>query len=589
MLRPVQRWITIQWVTGLIAWSPIVFSTGGIAVTNASQSSTIMDTWQRLTTCVTDEQRRPAVSFLAQTAMLLLLFLCLNRVFISSVRITEEDYFAPILLLRFLSGFKPVLFTIAISIPLVLGWKRLRWEALGPDRTLQIFVCVLVFTIAWTFSLYEYNFYLNRGHCADRLILAGLAVLSVWRPGFVPLFLLQAFLLAGQFDCPLRNFKRTDVLVLFEVLIAWTGYAFIKLILPRFSVKPFALLAFCLLASQYFFSAVAKFELGGWLSENDIVNLFMAAHDNGLWAFCDGESVQSMGRTISTFNQPLKFVTVVLEAGVIVALLNRWILAAFFFGLAMMHVGIVFTSGIFFWKWMVLDFAIVFLWFRLGTQQGSLVETNRFNRYLPFALSVVIILASSHLWKSATLGWWDTAVSGVFRVEVVSENGAVQEVVPADFAPFDYPFAQGRFFYLDNRKNLVGSFGTTVARDRFDALTRAQTPADIVNYKQTLGLKESTDNESILRYEKFMRRFFGNMNERRGSGNFFDVLAPPQHIWTYPIGGTQFRWSEPIAKVRVRYTETFFDGEQSHVFSDKLVKEIEIPTRTVRNTPGAKS
>jgi len=185
--------------------------------------------------------------------MLLLLFLCLNRVFISSVRIAEEDYFAPILLLRFLAGLKPVLFTIAISIPLVLGWKRLRWEALGPDRTLQIFVCVLIFTIAWAFSLYEYNFYLDRGHYADRLILIGLAALSVWRPGFVPLFLLQAFLLAGQFDCPLRNFKRTDVLVLFEVLVAWTGYAFIKLILPRFSVKPFALLAFCLLASHYFF------------------------------------------------------------------------------------------------------------------------------------------------------------------------------------------------------------------------------------------------------------------------------------------------------------------------------------------------
>lgn len=529
--------------------------------------------WNRYADSIADSERYPAFSFIAQTALLLGLFLLLNRYFPKRSVVEEEDYFAPVLVLRLLFQSKSAFFGIVVSLPLALGWKKLSWEMIAGGRTLRIFIVMAVALLAWAFAAYDYNFFLGRGHYFDRALLIGLAAFCIWRPGFVPLFLMQAFLLAEQFYYPLHRFSWTDKLVLYEILVLWSAYLWLLLALPRTEPRAFALIAFCLLASQYFYSGVAKLELD-WLRLNDLSNLFVSAYDNGLWGYLSEDQLQLASGFISGISLPLMLLTFFLEIGVIVALCNRWVLAIFCAGLALMHLGILLSSGIFFWKWIVLDIGFIYLWFKLGLRLDAALPT----RYLPFLLSLVLIPASEVMWEPKHLGWYDTPLSGVFRMDAIDSAGRVQEVTPSDLAPYDFVFAQGRFHYLNEEPNIVGTSGNTADPSRLKALEACKTPEDVLAYKKTIEPKRKKDKKSVARYEKFLHQFFQGMNDREGHRTFFSRLAPPHHIWTYPTRGEAFHWTEPIRKIRVRYAETFFDGERRHLVSDVLLKELDIPS-----------
>ena len=62
---------------------------------------------------------------------------------------------------------------------------------------------ILLFTGAWAFSAYDYNFYFDQTHYVDRLLLIAFAMLVLVHPGFVLPFLLEAIAIAYQFHHPL--------------------------------------------------------------------------------------------------------------------------------------------------------------------------------------------------------------------------------------------------------------------------------------------------------------------------------------------------------------------------------------------------
>lgn len=517
-----------------------------------------------------DDTRHPAASFLIQSVALLAIFLFLNKYFHKRSIIDEGRYSSPVLVFELCMQWKSLLFLSVAGAPLAIAFRHLKWSNWSEGRKIRGFVIVVTLTLGWAFSTYQYNFYLGQAHYLDRLILAGLVLAVAWHPGFLPLFIMVALLIVNQFDVPLHRYSWTDKLVLFDILVLATSFALLRVILRKANSKVFITFAFSLLASHYFYSGIRKLELG-WLSVDQLAYLFHAAYDNGWLQFIGAAGFDRVYAFLELFNFPMLVFTLIVEAGAIVAFVHRRLAVAFCLGWFAMHGGIFLSSGIFFWKWMILDVCFaIYLW-----RNPIRLEAGRFARHLPAAVSMALIACSILLWDTETLGWYDTPLSGVFRAEAIDGGERPQEIAPRDMAPFDFPFAQGRFQYLSEEPVLVGTLGTTSDLALLESIESIST---IEEFDALKARRERTrpNRRKVRRLEKFYKKYFRTLNEREGRGTILNVIGAPQHIWTAPSSAMAFRWNSPITRLRIRYVETLFDGEKSVVMRERIVMEIDI-------------
>ena len=98
----------------------------------------------------------------------------------------------------------------------------------------------------------------------DRLLLAGLGLLTIYRPAFMGAFLLVAYMLTGQYNEPLQ-FSWTDKLVIYQLGVVIFLFLAVRSVLGRRMTQnaPFILMC-AVLAQWYFVPAIGKLELAGF-------------------------------------------------------------------------------------------------------------------------------------------------------------------------------------------------------------------------------------------------------------------------------------------------------------------------------------
>src|SRR5690606_8320467 len=105
-----------------------------------------------------------------------------------------------------------------------------------------------------------------------------------------------------------------------------------------------------------------------------------------------------------------------------------------------LHLSIYTLSGIFFWKWIILDLAFCYLF----------IKTNR--QYLPNVKVMVILFVLSifcQAWSNPiSLGWLDSKLVSKFTYTAVGISGKKYSTNPNYFEPYGILFAQQRFHYL---------------------------------------------------------------------------------------------------------------------------------------------
>ncbi len=523
-------------------------------------------------------------SLYLKIAFVIVAYYGLHRYVMVVVPLDEASYRQPTIALealRDLSVLAVILPSLALAFVNFLRSDRNRfyarwgWENFkaGEGINIRYFIVLLAAVLTWAFSTYEFNFYYGQAHLLDRLLLVSLLILIWMNPVFVPLFALFSVIVISQFNYPeLLNYSWFDKELLFKILILFTVFIYLRLV-TTFSPSLFIFLALCLIGSEYFFAGISKLQIGNrvidWGYRNQLHNLFVSSYINGWLRFIPEATILQVAGVMKLLDIPLQLYTLIVELGAILLLFGRRLAILILIGEFLLHLGIFLSSGIFFWKWMVLDVGLIALLWKYQAETVRFLFTRR-----KAALSVIII-GFAYLYFSPTpAGWFDTRANNFYEFEASDVNGSVYNLSRNFWAPYDLPFVQDQFFYLSEDRVLVGTYGTQHNFGLARLTNAADSRQDIEQVWEEYGTLRYSESRAAA-FDAFVIRFFRNANARMDKTVVPAFLRPPHHITTFPPENA-FELQSPIERVRIRYVETFYNGDKIIVLQDKIIREIEI-------------
>ncbi|MEZ5381045.1 MAG: hypothetical protein R2754_04525 [Microthrixaceae bacterium] len=451
------------------------------------------------------------------------------------------------------------------------------WAGLACDEGLDVRFIVLpaVGVLAFAHSSFEYNFALDHTHLISRLAVLVLAVLVVYRPAFLPAFVAAVLVIVGQFSATgLGASVSIDKRPLHDLLIAAAIFVMASAFV-RLRTSALVVLTFCLQASHYLGPGITKLRVGDtpwqWALHNSTHHLFVAAHANGWLTGVADRTILDAAQLFARFDVPVQVATVVVELGAVMVFARRRVQLLLLGSFAVLHLSIVATSGIFFWKWIVIDLAFIGFALLHGRTEAW---SRLFTRTNAAAAAVVVVLAVV-VFPRPSLGWFDSELSEVFEVELVDAEGQGHSVDAGFFAPYSAIFAQNRLAYLSREPVLTGTYGAVRDLEHARRIHEAGSPAGIRRLQETHGVVRF-DRARAEAFDQFMAGYVSALNRREGDRRVAPfVVSAPHHIYDSADGGGDLRL--PIRTVRVRLVETYYHNGRLEPVDDKVVRRVEIP------------
>ncbi len=517
----------------------------------------------------------------------ILIYALLRRGYFRVCRLPEAAYRSASITVAAWRTPKFIIFGVATIAPVVVWASKLSWDSFEDGWLLRLVIGVGAVLLAWTNATYETNAYFGREHLLDRGLTLVLAALVAIHPAFTPIFLLTMMPVWRQVTYPGIAEAITDKLLVVDLIIAFAAFLYVHLLLGG-ETWHYMTVAMGLVAMHYWYPGWAKVRLGprpwSWALGNRTSDLAMNAWVYGHVGFLRRETVGRIVDVMRRFDVPIQALTLSVELASVFLLANRWLAIALLGMFVVMHVGIFISSGLAFWKWSVMDVALIV--FLLGAGPHTLEHL-----FSPMALALSVMIVALGGWHSAPawLGWIDSRLVQLFRYEVVDVRGRVY-ALPNNFcAPYDQAFCQGRFGFLTDRPALVATHGNI----RPNASSDKQGERGISAYRMRMLIDRTNgdprrvdrlcrrygvnrfDAEQARRFDVFIGQYFGYLNRTGRKSTIFGWLPHPKHFFHWTRGDV-YRMRAPAAVVRVRYLEVFTEPSNYRVIQDCVVREIEV-------------
>jgi hypothetical protein len=449
--------------------------------------------------------------------------------------------------LALLGGLAGVLAIAAWARSLGPGWSdfehaaRLRWLTV-----------LLAGMLAWVYASLDYNFYFDRSHGFDRLLLIVLVPLIAWRPVFTPVFVIVLLTVIWQFTYPIGGFSWAVPIVPVRVLLLFTALWALRLITKQVRTTDFLFVLCCMIAANYWASGWEKLRLD-WVAIDRIGYLLPSTYANGWLGFASPDTIAMITKAVIALNGPAKLATLLVECGALLILWRRTTVRTVLTAAIVLHAVIFLLTGIGFWQWSVLNALVILLFF--GRQSPGFEIFTR-----PRLVLSLLLIGGSALWsRPVRLAWMDARATYTYRLEASGDRGGTHTLAPAFFAPYDYPFTLSGFRYLVDARRLPVTWGATntvVAK----ALNEALTAEHVVALEEQLGRNDYDPGRSED-FDRFVRRFVATWERRDGRGRWFAPIKAPATLWTFPRSDPVLG-SERIVHVTVYEVLSFFDGER---------------------------
>jgi hypothetical protein len=505
---------------------------------------------------------------------LFVLFLVCQWWIMSVGHLPESSYVRPLIALELFRNLGLLQFTLLALGAALLIWKKAlawRYKDIVHGERWRPWLLLIVSMLAWTYVTYDYNLYYNQGHDWDRILLLVLAVAAVWRPVLLLPFVLLVTALATQFNYPIGGYSVAEQFVLVRILILFFAALLLQSVTAWPVSKGFVFLLLTLVASSYWWPGLGKLRLL-WFTHGHVHLILPAAYSSGWLAFWNPESITSIVQFLATLNPFMVAFTLVAECGAIFFLWRRSFALLLLMIWIAFHLGVVALSGIFFWKWIMLNLGLLWLLWRSSPGQLSPVFGRKY-----FLLSVVLIGASHFWYGPMNLSWYDTPANYAYRLEATGKSGKTYQLAPRFFAPYEYQFSLSGFGYLVSEPRLGIVYGAIWERDVADELLAVETASDFFQLERERG-RVRLDTRRAARFEQFIQRSVGNLNVRGTKQAWFTLLPAPSQLLSFPYN-VEFPSQDQIIRVNVHQVTSLFNGEQYLEIRDEIVREIEVPPR----------
>lgn len=435
-----------------------------------------------------------------------------DHLFISLVKKLAATYYLPVIAIVVIFFLRKKLF---------IPWKHLEKGHLIRNILLYI-ACILT----WLHTTHDFNLYFSQGYTIDRVLLLFSLGLIYWRPIGTFFFLLFLFPLVGQLEV-LDGFSLSTTFLLTRIIILFLAIFCIHLFYGRFKFNHFLFMLGCFVASNYIVSGAGKIMLGEWILNDQVNYLLPATYANGWHSYLDIESLNKLTRFLSYFNIPSRWYSVFIECGMVTLFFSLKWARFLFIGAIVMHIGIFFYSGIFFWMWILVLVGLLFIFSRKVNNVNSI-----FNRTY-FIIAIPIILAGKLWINPSPKVWFDSPLNYIYKYEATLENGEKHLLPPDFFAPYDVQFTFSNFKCLSNQPLLPIHWGAHSSRALHNYLKPYRHKSEIFDYEKTRG-RIYHDDEKREFLQQFLQQYIYNWNQSEASKNLISYLRAPRILWNFP-------------------------------------------------------
>ncbi len=454
------------------------------------------------------------------------------------------------------------------------------WTQLDEGSPLRWFVLGVTGVATWALSFYARNLYVGQLHLADRLLLIALWLAIAWRPVFVVPFAIATTAVAGQFRVPLGFISWTEMGVVLRFPVLFGAFWVVSALSGRRRTDVFVFAWCCLLAATYWTSGLGKLRVG-WLTHPHVHLLLLGAYVNGWLAFLEPRVIERVARTVAGFALPLMLFTLVVECGSLVMLWRRWSLITFFALATLFHLGAFAMTGIFFWKWILVDAMLVAYLLR----DRHIVRLAIFTPGA-FALSVAVILASPLWVPSENLTWFDTPLTYSLELEGVDVRGATYVLPAGFFRPYTEAMVLGPNGAIPPHARLTRGMGVAMDRSLAESLEAARSPESVLAVEQSRGTVR-VDSTATAAFDAFVSAYASNARcSSERDPVLLRVAGVPRHLWTFPLDAA-LPCGVALERVRVFERTTFFDGTKLQVIRRIPLREIAVVRTSAEPTTTA--
>ena len=458
---------------------------------------------------------------------------------------------------------QPTLVLLLIGVlPLIVFRTRISWDLIDPSMKMRNFIWIVALVMGVTFILSDYNYYYDHSFLFDRFALLVLLILIRVHPAFLFPFVVTMMAFALQIHHPLPDamWSWPDKRMPTHLLFAFIWFVYLRIFVRTDPRLPL-ILAIFVAGSIYVHAGLSKMAIGPelttWLLDNPTSNIFVSAYQNGNWlGQLSPSQVVDVARFLSKIDLFNNGYTLVAELGAGLMLLDRRIARLFLGACALLHLGILATTGIFFWKWIIVDIAMI--WYAGSLWKWGLPDVSAGKLQAVALAALTFGFAMTHFKTTGILfAWWDTRHTQFISYEVETESGERYGLDARYFAPYDNMFVQGRFYYIVRERVLPGTYGVTHRYPVFEALQGA-TVDDLPNIYERYAIGFYHPHRQYD-FGSFIQRYVTAAMQRDRKEFLPRWLSPPYHFQTmFPVDN--YPGNSKIRSVHVYFEQHFYDG-----------------------------
>ncbi|MGI1662811.1 hypothetical protein ACRDNQ_11275 [Palleronia sp. KMU-117] len=278
--------------------------------------------------------------------------------------------------------------------------------------------------------------------------------------------------------------------------------------------------------SNYFYSGLQKVVLEGgpvlWVTDNPTHQLALNAAVGGFLPVAHWPGVRDLTLQSATFLEPFINVTILLgQLAALVCIARRYSMIGVTLFYDLTHAVIFLVSGIFFWKWIIMNLALVAGMRRLPgwVESRSVVVAG-----------VLAVLFAPQAFNIVRLGWYDSPAVVLSEVVAVTEDGREWTVPSNYFGTVSVTAAQSRMGRPDPGHYPTVTWGTTQEEAVFrEAAADCRFAVERWQYPRT--------EEEIARIVRLIHAYA--LQREAATGRYaYDLF--PHHIWSNPFMFKEF-------------------------------------------------